>query len=119
VVFSSRLIGAGPHRVLYFWHYAGNKLLTTLLNMCINLNLTDMEAGLKAFRREILARIVLQENRFGFEPEIAAKVARLRARVYEVAVSYDGRTYAEGKKINWRDGLSALRCILKYGLLRR
>jgi glycosyltransferase involved in cell wall biosynthesis len=119
VVFSSRLIGAGPHRVLYFWHYAGNKFLTTLLNMCINLNLTDMEAGLKAFRREILGRLVLRENRFGFEPEIAAKVARLRARVYEVAVSYDGRTYAEGKKINWRDGLSALRCIVKYGLLRR
>jgi glycosyltransferase involved in cell wall biosynthesis len=116
-VFSSRFLGAGAHRVLYFWHYAGNRLLTTLLNVSINLNLTDMEAGPKAFRREVLGRISLKENRFGFEPEIAARMARLRARIYEVAVSYDGRTYAEGKKINWRDGVSALRCIVKYGLL--
>ena len=119
VVFSSRLIGgAGAHRVLYFWHYLGNKFLTTLLNAATNVNLTDMESGYKAFRKEVLQRITLEEDRFGFEPEITAKVARLSLRIYEVAVSYDGRTYAEGKKINWRDGVSALRCILKYGFLR-
>jgi len=116
-VFSSRLIGSGAHRVLFFWHYLANKFLTTLLNAATNLNLTDMEACYKAFRREVLQQITLKENRFGLEPEITAKVARLHLRIYEVAVSYDGRTYADGKKINWRDGVSALRCILKYGFL--
>jgi len=119
-VFGSRFIGTGPHRVLYFWHYAGNRLLTTLSNMCSNVNLTDMEAGYKAFRRELIQRIRLQENRFGFEPEVTAKVCRVKGvRVYEVPVSYYGRTYAEGKKPNWRDGVSALRCILKYNLWQR
>jgi glycosyltransferase involved in cell wall biosynthesis len=118
-VFGSRLIGAGAHRVLYFWHYLGNKILTTLLNAAINLNLTDMEACYKVFRREVLEKIKLEENRFGFEPEITAKVARLNVRIYEVAISYDGRTYAEGKKINWRDGISALRCIFIYGFLKK
>jgi glycosyltransferase involved in cell wall biosynthesis len=117
VVFGSRFIGTGPHRVLYFWHYAGNRLLTTLSNMCTNVNLTDMEAGYKAFRREIVQRIRLGEDRFGFEPEVTAKVCRLKGvRVYEVPVSYYGRTYEEGKKTNWRDGVSALRCILLYNL---
>ena len=119
VVFGSRFIGSEAHRVLYFWHSIGNRFLTLLSNMFTNLNLTDMETCFKAFRREILQSIHLEENRFGFEPEITAKVARLNVRVYEVAVSYHGRTYAEGKKINWRDGVSALRCIFKYGLLRR
>ena len=119
VVFGSRLIGSGPHRVLYFWHYLGNKLLTTLSNMATNVNLTDMEVCFKMFRLEVLRQITVEENRFGFEPEITAKVARLRVRIFEVAVSYDGRTYAQGKKINWRDGISAFRCILKYGFLRR
>jgi len=118
VVFSSRLIGSGPHRVLYFWHYLGNKFLTTLLNAATNLNLTDMESGCKMFSTGVLEKITLNENRFGFEPEFTAKVARLHLRIYEVAVSYDGRTYAEGKKISWLDGISALRCIFKYGLLR-
>jgi len=119
VVFGSRFIGSEAHRVLYFWHSIGNRFLTLLSNMFTNLNLTDMETCFKAFRREILQSIRLEENRFGFEPEITAKVARLNVRVYEVAISYHGRTYAEGKKINWKDGVSALRCIFKYGLLRR
>jgi len=120
VVFGSRFLGGSQgHRVLYFWHFVGNRFLTTLSNMVTNLNLTDMEACYKAFRREILQKIVLQEDRFGCEPEITAKVARLNVRVYEVAVSYFGRTYAEGKKIGWRDGLHALWCILKYNLLAR
>ena len=120
VVFGSRFGGAGPHRVLYFWHYVGNRLLTTLCNMCTNLNLQDMEVGYKAFRREIIQQIRIEENRFGFEPEITAKVSKLPGvRIYEVPVSYYGRTYAEGKKPNWRDGVSALRCILKYNLWRR
>lgn len=116
VVFGSRFLGGGAHRVLYFWHSVGNKLLTTLSNMATNLNLTDMETCFKAFRSEVLKKINLQENRFGFEPEITAKVSRLNVRIYEVPISYYGRTYAEGKKINWRDGFSALRCILKYNL---
>jgi glycosyltransferase involved in cell wall biosynthesis len=116
VVFGSRFQGAGAHRVLYFWHSLGNKLLTTLSNMATNMNLTDMETCYKLFRREVLQRIHLRENRFGFEPEITAKVSRLGVRVYEVPISYYGRTYAEGKKIGWRDGLSALRCIIKYNL---
>lgn len=119
VVYGSRFIGAGAHRVLYYWHAVGNKLLTTLSNMATNLNLTDMETCYKAFRREVLQKIVIEENRFGFEPEITAKVSRLKLRVYEVAISYYGRTYEEGKKINWKDGFSALRCILKYNFLKQ
>lgn len=114
VVFGSRFQGAGTHRVLYYWHSVGNRLLTTLSNMVTDLNLTDMEACYKLFRRELLQKIPLQEDRFGFEPEIIAKVSRLHLRIYEVPISYHGRTYAEGKKIGWRDGLSALRCIFKY-----
>jgi len=115
-VFGSRFIGSEAHRVLYFWHSVGNRFLTLLSNMFTNLNLTDMETCFKAFRREILQKIRIEENRFGCEPEITAKVARMKARVYEVAISYHGRTYNEGKKINWKDGVSALRCILKYNL---
>jgi glycosyltransferase involved in cell wall biosynthesis len=115
VVFGSRFLGAGAHRVLYFWHSVGNKILTTLSNMATDLNLTDMETCYKAFRREIIQKIQIEENRFGFEPEITAKVAKLKVRIYEVAISYYGRTYAEGKKIGWRDGFRALWCILKYG----
>jgi glycosyltransferase involved in cell wall biosynthesis len=118
VVFGSRFSGAAAHRVLYFWHALGNKVLTTLSNMATNLNLTDMETCYKTFRREVLQQITLEENRFGFEPEITAKVSKLNVRVYEVPISYYGRTYAEGKKINWRDGVSALRCIVKYNLFR-
>jgi len=116
VVFGSRFIGGEAHRVLYFWHSVGNNFLTLLSNMFTNLNLTDMETCYKVFRREIIQGIRIEENRFGFEPEITAKVARLGVRIYEVAVSYSGRTYAEGKKIGWKDGLSAIRCILKYGI---
>jgi glycosyltransferase involved in cell wall biosynthesis len=115
VVFGSRFLGQ-PHRVLYYWHYLGNRVLTMLSNMCSNLNLTDMECCYKLFRRDVLTRLALREARFGFEPEIAAKVARLRLKLYEVPVSYAGRTYEEGKKINWKDGFSALRCILQYNL---
>jgi len=118
VVYGSRFIGSGAHRVLYYWHAVGNKLLTTLSNMATNLNLTDMETCYKTFRREVLEKIIIEENRFGFEPEITAKVSKLGVRVYEVAISYYGRTYEEGKKINWKDGFSALRCILKYNFLR-
>jgi glycosyltransferase involved in cell wall biosynthesis len=119
VVFGSRFGSATGHRVLYYWHSVGNKVLTTLSNMATNLNLSDMENCYKTFKREVLQQITVEENRFGFEPEITAKVSKLKVRVYEVAVSYYGRTYEEGKKINWRDGFSALRCILKYNLLRR
>ena len=115
VVFGTRFLGQA-HRVLYYWHSVGNWLLTMLSNMLSNVNLTDMECCYKVFRREVLAKITLRENRFGFEPEVTAKVARLGCRMYEVPVSYSGRTYAEGKKINWRDGVSALRCILLYNL---
>ena len=116
VVFGTRFLGE-THRVLYYWHSLGNWLLTTLSNMLSNLNLTDMECCYKMFRREILEKISLREDRFGFEPEVTAKVARLGCRIYEVPVSYSGRTYAEGKKINWKDGFSALRCIVWYNLL--
>jgi glycosyltransferase involved in cell wall biosynthesis len=119
VVFGSRFIGSEEHRVLYFWHSVGNNFLTLLSNMFTNLNLTDMETCYKAFRREIIQSIPIEEPRFGFEPEITAKVARLGVRIYEVAISYHGRTYAEGKKIGWKDGFSALRCILKYNLLAK
>jgi len=118
VVFGSRFIGSDAHRVLYYWHSVGNKLLTTLSNMGTGLNLTDMEVCYKTFRREIIQKISIEENRFGFEPEITAKVARLKVRIYEVAISYNGRTYAEGKKIGWRDGFRALWCIFKYNFLR-
>ena len=116
VVFGSRFMGGRAHRVLYFWHSVGNTILTLLSNMFTNLNITDMETCYKAFRREIIQSIRIEENRFGFEPEITAKVAKLGARIFEVGISYYGRTYAEGKKIGWKDGLSALRCILKYNL---
>jgi glycosyltransferase involved in cell wall biosynthesis len=118
VVFGSRFAGSGAHRVLYFWHRVGNGVLTLLSNMLTNLNLTDMETGYKAFRREIVQAIEIEEDRFGFEPEITAKVARLGCRVYEVGIAYHGRTYAEGKKIGWRDGIRAVWCILRYNLLR-
>lgn len=118
VVFGSRFLGAGAHRVLYYWHAVGNRLLTTLSNMATNLNLTDMESCYKAFRLSVLQQISIEEGRFGFEPEITAKVSKLRVRIYEVAISYYGRTYEEGKKINWKDGVSALRCILRYNFFR-
>jgi len=119
VVFGSRFIGAGAHRVLYYWHSVGNQLLTTFSNMATDLNLTDMETCYKVFRREVIQKVRIEENRFGFEPEITAKVARLKVRIYEVAISYYGRTYAEGKKIGWRDGFRALWCICKYNFLSR
>ena len=114
VVYGSRFLG-GPHRVLYFWHYVGNRLLTLLSNMTTNLNLTDMETCYKVFRAEILDRIELRSDRFGFEVEFTAKVARLRCRIYETPISYHGRSYSEGKKIGWRDGIAALGHILRYG----
>ena len=114
VVFGSRFLSGRPHRVLYYWHSLGNRLLTLLSNMFTNLNLTDMETCFKAFRREVLDTIDLEEDRFGFEPEITAKVARGGWRIYEVGVAYAGRTYAEGKKIGWRDGVRALVCIIRY-----
>ena len=118
VVFGSRFAGGGAHRVLYFWHSVGNGVLTLLSNMFTNLNLTDMETCYKAFRREIIQSIDIEEDRFGFEPEITAKVAKLGVRVFEVGISYYGRTYAEGKKIGYKDGLRAIYCIVKYNLLR-
>ncbi len=114
VVYGSRFLGGGPHRVVFFWHYVGNRFLTTLSNMMTNLNLTDMEVCYKVFRRSVLDAIALRENRFGFEVEITAKVAKGRWRVYEVPISYYGRDYSEGKKITWKDGFAALWCILKY-----
>lgn len=114
VVFGSRFLGSGMHRVLYFWHYVGNRFLTLLSNMFTNLNLTDMETCYKVFRSEVLKKIVIQENRFGFEPEITAKVAKMKVPIYEVSISYYGRTYEEGKKIGWKDGVRAIWCILKY-----
>ena len=119
VVYGSRFAGGEAHRVFFFWHYIVNRGLTLLSNILTNLNLTDMEIGYKAFRREVLQKITIEENRFGFEPEITAKVARLHCRVYEVGVSYSGRTYSEGKKIGWRDGVHAIWCILKYNLRPR
>ena len=118
VVYGSRFMGGEAHRVLYFWHYLGNRLLTLLSNMFTNLNLTDMETGYKVFNAEILRSITLMEKRFGFEPEITAKVARTGCRIYEVGISYTGRTYSEGKKINWKDGVRALWCIVKYAVYR-
>jgi hypothetical protein len=115
VVFGSRFLG-GPHRVLFFWHSVGNKVLTTMSNVFTNLNLTDMETCYKVFRAGVVKDIAIEQQRFGFEPEITAKVARTGARVYEVPISYAGRTYAEGKKIGWKDGVKALYCIVRYGL---
>jgi glycosyltransferase involved in cell wall biosynthesis len=115
VVFGTRFLGGGAHRVLYYWHFVGNKIITTFSNICTNLNLTDIEVGYKACRREVLQKIRLCEDRFGFEPEFTAKIARLNGvRIYEVPISYHGRTYAEGKKIGWRDGVAALWYIVKY-----
>lgn len=119
VVFGSRFMGGGPHRVVFYWHMLANRFLTMLSNMTTNINLTDMECCYKIFRREVLARIEVEENRFGVEPELTAKVARLGVRIYEVGISYYGRTYEEGKKIGWRDGMRAVYAILKYGVLCR
>jgi glycosyltransferase involved in cell wall biosynthesis len=116
VVYGSRFLGGGPHRVLYFWHSVGNWLLTLLSNMITNLNMTDMETCYKVFRREVIQSIPLEEDRFGFEPEITVKIAKRHLRVYEVGISYWGRTYAEGKKIGWKDGFRALWCLAKYAL---
>lgn len=116
VVFGSRFMSGQPHRVVYFWHMMGNKFLTLLSNMMTNINLSDMETCYKAFRREVIQSIRIQENRFGFEPEITAKVAKAGCRIYEVGISYYGRTYKEGKKIGWKDGFRAIYCILKYNL---
>jgi glycosyltransferase involved in cell wall biosynthesis len=118
VVFGSRFMGAEAHRVVYFWHMVGNKFLTLFSNMGTNLNLTDMETCYKMFRRDVLRKITIEEDRFGFEPEITAKVARLDCVIYEVGISYYGRTYAEGKKIGWRDGFRALFAIVKYNVFR-
>jgi glycosyltransferase involved in cell wall biosynthesis len=116
VVYGSRFLGSGPHRVLYFWHSVGNSLLTLLSNCLTNINLSDMETCYKVFRREIIQSIPIEENRFGFEPEITVKIAKRRLRIYEVGISYWGRTYEEGKKIGWKDGVRALWCLLKYSM---
>jgi len=118
VVFGSRFLGYGAHRVLYYWHSIGNQILTMLSNMATNLNLTDMETCYKLFRKEVLDKIKIEENRFGFEPEITAKVSKLNVRIYEVPISYYGRTYDEGKKIGWKDGVNAFFCILKYNFFK-
>ncbi len=119
VVYGSRFMGSGPHRVLFYWHYVGNKWLTLLSNALTNLNLTDMENGYKVFRREIIQGLSLYENRFGFEPEVTAKVAHAGVRIYEVGISYSGRDYSEGKKIGWQDAIEAFWCILKYNIWDR
>ncbi len=116
VVYGSRFLGAGPHRVLYFWHSVGNSILTLLSNCLTNINLSDMETCYKVFRREVIQSIPIEENRFGFEPEITVKIAKRRLRIYEVGISYWGRTYEEGKKIGWKDGFRALWCLLKYSV---
>ena len=119
VVYGSRFIGGKPHRILFFWHSIGNKVLTTMSNVFTNLNLTDMETCYKLFRADIIKGLSLRENRFGFEPEVTAKIARIKdIRIYEVGISYYGRTYEEGKKIGWKDGFRAIYCILKYGLFK-
>jgi len=115
-VYGSRFMGGDAHRVLYFWHYAGNRFLTLISNIFTNLNLSDMETCYKVFRKSVIERLTITENRFGFEPEITAKIAKLNCRVYEVGISYSGRTYNEGKKIGWRDGVRAIICIIKYNL---
>jgi glycosyltransferase involved in cell wall biosynthesis len=120
VVYGSRFSGNDAHRVLYFWHFVGNKILTTLSNMFCNLNLTDMETCYKVFRKDVLKAFTLEQNRFGFEPEVTAKISRIPGcRIYEVGISYHGRTYREGKKINWKDGISAIWCILKYNIWKK
>lgn len=120
IVYGSRFMGGSPHRILFFWHSIGNKVLTMLSNMFTNLNLTDMETCYKLFKRPIIQGIKLKENRFGFEPEVTAKISRIpNIKIYEVGISYYGRTYAEGKKINWKDGFRAIYCILKYGAFKR
>ena len=119
VVYGSRFIGGYPHRVLFYWHSKGNRFLTDFSNMFTDLNLTDIETCYKLFKREIINKIKIEENRFGLEPEITAKIARMKCRIYEVGISYYGRTYEEGKKINWKDGLRALYVILKYGIFKR
>jgi glycosyltransferase involved in cell wall biosynthesis len=116
-VFGSRFISGEAHRVVYFWHYIGNRFLTTLSNMFTNINLTDMETCYKVFKREVIQSIAIQENRFGFEPEITAKIAKMKIPIYEVGISYYGRTYEEGKKIGWKDGVRAIWCIVKYNIL--
>ena len=118
VVFGSRFMGADAHRVLFFWHRVGNGMLTLMSNVFTNLNLTDMETCYKVFRREIIQSITIEEDRFGFEPEVTAKIAKTRCRIYEVGISYYGRTYAEGKKIGWKDGVRAFYCVVKYNLFR-
>lgn len=119
VVFGSRFQGGRPHRVVYYWHMVGNTFLTILSNMLTNINLTDIETCYKAFRREVIQSINIEENRFGFEPEITAKVAKMECRIYEVGISYYGRTYKEGKKIGWKDGVQAILCIIKYNLFAK
>jgi glycosyltransferase involved in cell wall biosynthesis len=119
VVYGSRFVSSRPHRVLYFWHSLGNRLLTLMSNMFTDLNLTDMETCYKAFRREVIQAIDIQEDRFGFEPEVTAKLARQRLRIFEVGISYSGRTYADGKKIGWKDGVRAVSCIVKYSAVGR
>ena len=119
VVYGSRFVGSHAHRVLFFWHMIGNKALTLLSNMATNLNLTDMETCYKVFHKDVAEQFSIEENRFGFEPEVTAKISKLGCRIYEIGISYDGRTYAEGKKIGWQDGISALRCILKYNFFSR
>ena len=119
VVYGSRFLGGKPHRILFFWHSIGNRILTFLSNMFTNLNLTDMETCYKLFRRDLIQSLVLRENRFGFEPEVTAKISRIKnIRIYEVGISYYGRTFEEGKKISWKDGIRAIYCILKYGIFR-
>ena len=119
VVYGSRFAGSEKKRVLFFWHMIGNKILTILSNMCTNLNLTDMEVGYKVFKSDVLKGIKLNEDRFGFEPEITAKIAKKKLRIYEVGITYHGRKYSEGKKITWRDGFSAIRCIILYNLIKK
>jgi glycosyltransferase involved in cell wall biosynthesis len=119
VVFGSRFAGGRPHRVVYYWHMVGNKFLTMLSNMFTNINLSDMETCYKAFRREVIQAVRIEENRFGFEPEITAKVAKMDCRIYEVGISYYGRTYKEGKKIGWKDGFRAIYCIFRYNLFAK
>lgn len=119
VVYGSRFMGGDEHRVLFFWHFVGNRFLTLLSNMFTNLNLSDMESGYKMFKVDVIRRIKIEQNRFGFEPEITAKVAKMQCRIYEVGISYSGRDYTEGKKIGWKDGVWAMWCIFKYGLRRK
>jgi len=118
VVYGSRFLGGEAKRVVYFWHMVGNKFLTALSNIFTNINLSDMETCYKAFRRDIISKVQIKEDRFGFEPEITAKIAKLKPRIYEVGISYYGRTYSEGKKINWKDGIRAIYCIIKYGITK-